>query len=65
MQNKCTGWIQCTFAKCSINLYSKCSSELRKLSTEFEDSIMSLEFDDTFHKMKLKIASFGIHHYKR
>lgn len=65
VRNKLTGWIQWTFTKCSLILHSKHHAELKKLCVELEDSIISLEFDDIFHKMKLKVASFGIYHHTR
>lgn len=65
IQNKLTGWIQCTFRKVCLSVHSTDDAKRIKLCLEVEDSIVSLEFDEVFHKLKLKIASFGIYHRER
>ena len=59
---KLTGWIQWTFTKCLLNIYYENETEMTKLLVETEDSIISLEFDDVFHKFKIKLTSFGVYH---
>lgn len=65
VQNKLTGWIQWTFTKCCFSVYTSNSVGQIKLCIEAEDSIVSLEFDEVFHKLKVKTASFGIYHRER
>jgi hypothetical protein len=59
---KLTGWIQWTFTKCALSIYHENGDEVAKLSAETEDSIVSLEFDDVFHKFKIKLTTFGVFH---
>lgn len=64
-RNRLTGWIQWTFTKCSVEFYHSVHEEYTRLLMQIEDSIISLEFDNVFHKLKTKLASFGMYHQSR
>lgn len=73
---KLSFWAQCTIAKCSLGLevnqdqktdFSKETPEdlivKRQLLVELEDLTTSLDYQDVFSKMKLKLGSFSVNHY--
>jgi vacuolar protein sorting-associated protein 13B len=63
---KLTAWIQWTITKFSIELQSYESNNTQlKLVIDVEDIVSSLDYQNVYLKMKSKIGSISIQHYKR
>ncbi|KAJ1522739.1 hypothetical protein ONE63_001898 [Megalurothrips usitatus] len=67
---KLSVWLQWTLARMSVNFYQQCDgSENRqkrtKLALEVEDLMSSLDLQQIYSKLKLKVASANVHHYVR
>jgi vacuolar protein sorting-associated protein 13B len=63
---KLTAWIQWTITKFSIELQSYESNNTQlKLVIDVEDIVSSLDYQSVYLKMKSKIGSISIQHYKR
>ena len=69
-------WTQCTVARCAISLQVEGQGHAlgievplqdkvhqRKLCVELEDLTTSVDLQDVFSKVKLKLGSLNINHY--
>lgn len=63
---KLTAWIQWTITKFSIELLShETNNSQVKLIIDIEDIVSSLDYQNVYLKMKSKIGSISIQHYRR
>lgn len=56
LQSKLNTWIQWTLAKICLNFHSRKADELHKFSVELEDIITSIDKQDIYVKIKVKVG---------